>query len=110
MVTAMERDDPGSPRIRAYRPRFLAAPMPDPDRGDWTAWEQLLGDRNHATGTGPSESLFIDPIPPGGADLFGTSSSSLIALPAIHQPERRPVFRFTSGPPEFWRWEEVSLP
>jgi len=108
MVTALERDDPRSPRIRTYRPRFLAAPVPDPDRGDWTAWEGLLADRNREAGADPTDSLFIDPVPAGGADQFGTTSSSLIALPAIDRLERRPVFRFASGPPETWRWEDVA--
>jgi hypothetical protein len=110
MVTALERDDLRSPRIRTYRPRFLAAPVPDPGRGDWTAWETLLASRDQEAGAGPTDSLFIDPVPAGGADLFGTTSSSLIALPAVERLGQSPVFRFASGPPESWRWEEVSLP
>src|SRR4051812_35513466 len=32
------------PRLRLARPRFAAAPPPDPDLGDWRAWETLLSD------------------------------------------------------------------
>ncbi len=108
MVTAMERDDPGSPRIRLYRPRFLAALPPDPASGDWRSWEALLASRDREAGSGPGGAMFIDPVPGVEAGRFGTVSSSLIALPAIAQSERRPIWRFASGPPEAWYWEEIA--
>ena len=110
MVTALERNDPLSPRIRTYRPRFLAAPPPDPNVGDWSSWERLLGTRDHDNDIDARGALFIDPVAIEGGGLFGTTSSSLLALPAMERTERRPVFRFASGPPESWRWEEIAPP
>jgi uncharacterized protein with NRDE domain len=107
MITAGDLDDPTSPRIALHRPRFLAAPPPDPDRGDWSAWEALLASRDRAPDSGPAGALFIDPEPPDDPHAFGTASSSLIALPAIGAEDRAPVFRFASGPPESWNWETV---
>lgn len=108
MITAIDRDDPRSARIRLYRPRFLAAAAPDPARGDWSSWEALLASREAEPGAGPSGALFIDGTPPGDPGRFGTVSSSLMALPAIERPHLRPVWRFASGPPEDWRWEDVK--
>src|SRR5712692_7653323 len=42
MITSGDLNDMRSPRIRDYLPRFSAAPPPDPERGDWIAWENLL--------------------------------------------------------------------
>lgn len=110
LVTALERNDPASPRIRLYRPRFAAAAPPDPDHGDWSAWEALLASRDREPGSGPGGALYIDPVPPGDAHGFGTVASSLIALPAASRPDRRLIFRFAAGPPETWRWEDVPPP
>jgi uncharacterized protein with NRDE domain len=109
MVTARERDDAASPRIRLYRPRFLSAPAPDPDKGDWTAWEALLASREREPGTGPGGAMFIDPAPEIESNRFGTVSSSLIALPSVDRVGQRPVWRFASGPPETWDWREIDL-
>lgn len=108
MVTAMERDDPESARIRFYRPRFLSAATPDPDAGDWQAWEAILASREHEAESGPGGAMFIDPAPTVEAGGFGTVSSSLIALPAIIRPEQQPIWRFASGAPENWQWESVG--
>ncbi len=86
MVTAGELNDPESPRIRAYLGRFRAAPPPDPDGGDWHAWEALLASRE---GDGAAMTFGPD----GG---FGTVSSALIALSA----DGRRVWRFAPGPPD----------
>jgi hypothetical protein len=108
MITAMERDDPDSPRIRHYRPLFEMAPPPDPASGDWTAWETLLASGNHETGSGPSGALFIAGLPAGDPARFGTVSSSLIALPAIGALGSAPVWRFASGSEPPWSWIKVE--
>jgi uncharacterized protein with NRDE domain len=79
MLTARELDDETSPRIRRYRPRFNAAAAPDPEKGDWQAWQQLLGESEAEAGLGPESAMrfAID----AGAARFGTMSSSLIAIP-----------------------------
>jgi hypothetical protein len=108
MVTARERDDPNSARIRFYRPRFLAAPIPDPDADDWHGWDAILASRDHEPDAGPGGAMFIDPVPDAARGGFGTVSSSLIALPAIGAPDIRPIWRFASGPPEAWQWQRVD--
>ncbi|MGH7089622.1 MAG: NRDE family protein, partial [Stellaceae bacterium] len=42
MITAEELDDPRSRRIELALPAFRAWPVPDPDRGDFAAWQELL--------------------------------------------------------------------
>jgi uncharacterized protein with NRDE domain len=108
MVTAMERDDPDSSRIRFHRPRFLAAATPDPDADDWHGWEAVLASRDRETNSGPGGAMFIDPVPGVEQGKFGTVSSSLIALPAIARTEQRPIWRFASGAPEEWHWKRVA--
>lgn len=95
MITAHDRNDPASRRIRAYLPRFESARAPDPDAaggaGEWADWEQLLASRDYEAGGGPTDAMAI--VTEGG---FGTVSSSLIALPAPGL-RRRPVWRFAAG-------------
>ena len=97
MLTAHDLNDPASPRIRAYKPRFDAAPAPDPDADNWLSWEVLLAARAPATGAGPEEAMTI--VTERG---FGTVSSSLLALPsAEHAGEgARPIWRFSDGRPD----------
>ncbi|HSR72031.1 MAG TPA: NRDE family protein, partial [Kiloniellales bacterium] len=45
MLTAYDRNDPASGRIRTYLPRFENAPPPDPERGEWAAWQAILAAR-----------------------------------------------------------------
>jgi hypothetical protein len=109
MVTAMEPDDSGSPRIRLYRPRFVSATPPEPDSGDWRSWEALLASRDREADSGPGGAMLIEPAPGIESGKFGTVSSSLIALPAIGNTEKRPIWRFASGAPEYWDWQDVAL-
>jgi hypothetical protein len=94
MVTAQDFNDPTSPRIRLFLPRFRAAPAPDPDRGRWDGWIDLLAAREHEAGTGPEEAMTI--VKTLG---FGTVSSSLLALPAAGDGGRRPLWLFADGAP-----------
>jgi len=48
MITASDRNDPNSKRIRHFRPLWQAAEAPDPDTDDWSEWEELLASREHA--------------------------------------------------------------
>ena len=47
MMTASDRNDLNSSRIRWYLPRWQDAAAPDPDRGEWAAWQDLLCDKGH---------------------------------------------------------------
>ena len=83
MITARDLNDPASSRIRLHRPRFAAAPVPDPGRGDWSGWNVCLGSRDSEDGD-PANAMTIVT----GRD-YGTVCSSLVALPA-------------AGPPKLW--------
>lgn len=104
MLTAHDLDDRSSPRIRAYLPRFLAAPLPDPEEDGWDAWELLLASRAHAAGDGPKAAMCV--VTEGE---FATLSSSLIALPGPDLWPRRPIWRFAPGRPDETEFYEIDL-
>ena len=104
MLTARDLSDQASPRVRLYLPRFEAAPPPDPDGGDWKSWEALLSMREEVPGAGPDSALAI------ATDIgFGTSSSALIALPAIERTKTAPIWLFASGLPQPGAWKPVDV-
>lgn len=103
MLTAHDRNDTAnSPRIRHFLPRVLATPAPDPARGDWKAWEELMAIRAPAGAEDPGDGMTVE-YPNG----FGTLSSALIALPA--PGAGKPVWRFAKGPPDRVPYEPVAL-
>ena len=105
MLTAHDLNDvQGSARIRHYRPLFASAPIPDPDTGDWTAWESLLASTNTGPDAGPEGAMNIQME--GG---FGTRSSSLIAIPKPQNPPVQPVWRFCHGAPTTGRWTDIAF-
>jgi Transport and Golgi organisation 2 len=104
MITAHDRNDRASPRIRRFLPRFAAAAPPDPDRGEWNGWTALLGSQDHASTEGPAAAMWIDT-----ETGFGTVSSALIALPRAGLPPRRPVWLFTAGRPGEVPFETVAV-
>jgi len=87
MVTARDPDDPESPRVARYLPRFRAAPPPDPASGNWDAWTQILADRSGLPG-----SEINVPVRAG----FGTVCSSLLAI----RHTRALSWLFAAGPPD----------
>ncbi len=104
MFTALERNDPADPRISTYLPRFEAAAVPDPDANDWKGWQDLLG-----TAGAEGERAMSFRLASG----FGTSSSSLVALPsaarAFGADKTRPVWLFAAGAPESTEYQAVNL-
>lgn len=92
MITAYDRNDLRSPRIRRYLPRFAAASVPRPEAGDWSDWISLLAARDFDADAGPGGAMTV--ITTSG---FGTVSSSLLALPA--QREQGAVWLFAAGRP-----------
>ena len=103
MITAHDRNDVESPRIRDYLSRFAQAPAPDPESGDWQAWSGLMASRVHDPEEGPLAAMTI------ATDRgFGTSSSALIALPSppatisdmVEVDSTQPIFLFAPGPPD----------
>ena len=113
MITALDRNDPKSARIRAYLPRFERAAPPDPDAGSaasFADWERLLASRvTEAAEAGLNEAGAAGAmciVTPGG---FGTVSSSIIALPAPGSGAKKPVWRFAAGRPGEAAYEPVAL-
>ncbi len=97
VFTAYDRNDTSDRRIATYLPRFEAAPPPNPDNDDWSSWKQLLG----ATETqGERYNAMSFRMETG----FGTSSSSLLALPSVDAAfgpsGKSPVWLFAAGAPE----------
>jgi hypothetical protein len=97
MIAAGDLDDGETPRLKRYRPRFGAAPAPDPG-GGWSAWETLLADDETTPHDGPAGAMRFT------TDRgFATVSSALIALPAVVRTAVKPIFRFRA-------WQPVSSP
>lgn len=87
MVTALDPNDLASPRTARHLPRFRAAPVPDPDAGDWAGWEALLADDSVAETR--ADALRVPPT-----DGFGTVSASLLGIAA----DGALTWRFAAGP------------
>lgn len=96
MMTAHDPNDPSSARVRTHLPRFAAAEVPNPGRGDWSAWLALLADRS-----GPREAA----VNVAACDGFGTVCSSFAAIPASGPP----VWLFAAGPPDRAPFLPVAL-
>lgn len=106
MLTAYDLNDTGSPRIGAYLPRFQAAATPDPEAGDWRAWEALLASRGQATNGGSAGDAAMCLVTDDG---FGTVSSALIALPGPDSEARKPIWRFADGRPGEAAFEDLAI-
>jgi uncharacterized protein with NRDE domain len=102
MIAAGDFDESETPRLRRYRPRFAAAAVPDPGRGDWAAWEALLSDTETTPQDGPAGAMRF--MTERG---FATVSSSLIALPSTENRGARPAFRFRAWLPEPTPWQDA---
>lgn len=101
VFTAYDVNDPQSARVRRALPRFRIAAAPDPENGDWSAWERLLADRTRGDTADYGSAINLD----NGAG-FATVSSSLIALSA--DPSRAPVWLFAEGPPDKHSYEPID--
>jgi len=104
LVAAGDLNEMETPRLALAAPRFRAAPAPDPDGDEWTAWQDLLGDDTAPPGV-PAEAALRFRTARG----FATVSSALIALPAMPSPERRAGFRFAGWLPEPSPWHNVDV-
>ena len=104
MLTAFDLNDPADARTSTFLPRFMAAPPPDPDGGDWRGWQTLLSSAAPRGVTARDAGLTFQ-LDTG----FGTRSSFLIALPSVDHPELDPVFLFASGPPDRMPYRPVML-
>jgi uncharacterized protein with NRDE domain len=104
LIAGCDIDDLRTPRLALARPRFEAAPAPDPERGDWAAWQDLLSDDGIPQGA-PREAALRFRTARG----FATVSSALIALPAVPSLERRAIFRFAGWLPLHSAWRDIAV-
>ena len=103
LIAAGDIDDRGTRRLELATPAFRAWPVPDPDRGDWTAWQALLGSTRAPPGEPATSAMRFR------TDGYGTVSSALIALPARNELELRPAFRFAAWLPQEAPWRDIAL-
>jgi uncharacterized protein with NRDE domain len=101
-LDAGELDDPASLRLGRIRRLFEAASTPDPDAGDWRAWQELLADRTSPTDDARDALCIVT----DGA--YRTRSSSLVALP--RWSHERPIWLHAEGLPGEAPFERVEYP
>ena len=104
MISSTGLDDYSHPRIAAYLDRFHSAPVPDPESGDWVAWQALMSETEHPSNLGPLAAMNILDV-----DGFGTVSSSLIALPRYPGFVNRPRWMHAAGSPHEVSYRPVDL-
>lgn len=105
MLTSKNPNNLRSPRIRTYLPRFQRLAAPDPAvSGGWADWADVLSDRSHEVNAGPEGAMNVI-----SAHGYGTVSSSLLALPARHRSDLKPVWLFAPGHPDRMSYREVPL-
>jgi len=98
-------DVAASPRARHYLPLFERTPPPDPEAGDWAAWEALMASREMAPGQSDANAAIHVETDWG----FGTVSSSFVALPdAAPDSDVRPIFRFAFAWPSRMPYEQIA--
>jgi hypothetical protein len=103
MFTAGERNDPAEPRIAAFLPQFEHVTPPDPTAGKWDTWAGLMSATDNS-GTEHHAMTFKM------ASGFGTSSSSLVALPsmdAVHNRKIKPIWLFAPGRPDSTPYQPI---
>jgi uncharacterized protein with NRDE domain len=101
MIAAGDINDPGTRRVELALPAFREWPAPDPDRADWSGWESLLGSTQAPKGEPAAAAMRFR------TNGYGTVSSALIALPALGEPDRKPIFRFAGWLPDATAWCDV---
>jgi hypothetical protein len=99
MITAHDLNDPLSPLISHFLPRFQQAAVPDPGEDDWQSWIDILGDRTAPDGN-PKSAINVQDA--GG---FATVCSQLLVLPATGMAK----MRFAAGPPDETPFEVVEI-
>lgn len=104
MLTAHDLNDQTSPRVRAYLSPFSDSSPPDPDNDEWSEWQRLLASRSNKGTDDPAEAMNI--VTDFG---FGTSSSSLIAIPSSLNTAKSAIWLFAEVSRDRPRYARVSL-
>lgn len=103
MLSAHDLNDrTHSARLELHLPRFQAAPAPDPDQGDWMAWQALMGSRKSLNNTHGAMQIETE-------SGFETVCSSMVALPRPWDKERKKTWLFCKGKPHETAFEPVAL-
>ena len=105
MITAYDRNDLSSARIKNYLEKFSLSNDPNPSEQEWQDWEMLLGS-TYSKNNDPLSAMCVK------TDFgFQTVSSSLIALPNF-QPnygKNKPVFKYANGSPDIALYSEIEI-
>ena len=104
MLTAHDLNDQASPRVQAYLNLFSESSPPDPDNSEWSGWQRLLASRSNGETDDPTEAMNI--VTDFG---FGTSSSSLIAIPSSLNTKKSAVWLFAEVSGDRPRYSRISL-
>ena len=103
MLTDSDLNDHTCKRINYNLPRFAKATPPNPDKKDWSAWQNLLKEGCYEINDHIDEVMTI-PI----NNNFGTVSSSLIAIPSTRFPSIKPYWFFSKW--DFSKpFEQISI-
>jgi hypothetical protein len=103
IIAGGDIDDLGTRRLQLALPAFRDWPAPDPDIGEWSAWESLLGSTRAPPGEPATAAMRFQ------TNGYGTISSALIALPGLGQPDRKAIFRFAGWLPEVTPWRDAPV-
>ena len=105
MITAYDRNDINSKRIKNYLSKFSIAETPDPSSDNWMDWEMLLGS-TYSDDNDPLSAMCVR------TEMgFNTVSSCLIALPGL-QPNpviKKPKFKFANGAPDNAKFDDLDI-
>ena len=105
MITAYDRNDLSSGRIKNYLSKFSLATIPQPNKDEWQDWETLLGS-TYSNDNNPLSAMCIK------TNMgFQTVSSCLVAVPGF-QPKlgfKKPIFRYANGSPDLHHYDDLEI-
>ena len=94
MITAFNLNDLRSERIATQLPLFRHSPHHDPENDKWESWKELMSSCKPGVKNKPKTAMNII-----GTGEFGTTSSSLLALPSQELFGTKPKWLFANGNP-----------
>ncbi len=108
ILSNKDLNDTSDKKINYYLSKFSQAPVPDPNKNSWLAWELLLSTTKIDDQISLEESICFTDI----QNNFGTKSSSLLALSTNFSKNllKHPMtFRSTEASPEKSTYIDVDL-
>ena len=103
--TAYGRNSEKSPKSRLYLKQFEKVPVPLPSENRWEDWEHLLASTTFKTSSNSENGAMCVSTSWG----FGTVNSSLIALPSGLSNIKPPIWRFSAGPPNKYKFIPLKI-